>query len=273
MPIYQNTGPSAGILAEFLGCDLVMPYGNNDYRNRVHYRSQERGFKLPIPINFGCARKYLSSSSFINYNSELISDKLYCFDIFHALDIKYPKLIDPKEYNKPFLGRRNKSSQGRGIIKFEDNFEKWDRYGSDFFVEFIDGNSEHRVHVWGDNILIELNKDFSENIHSFIRNYHNGSRLIPGYIPHKDRIKILNACIDVIKYAGLTFGAVDIIIDKNDNWYILEINSSPRLSKFYALIYAHHIIKIFNLNIDLEYILDYENVSVKKIPENYYFGL
>ena len=171
----------------------------------------------------------------------------------------------------PFIGRKNKSSQGHGIIKYKPRSENYNKLGSEFFVEFIDGASEHRVHVWGKEVLIELNKDFSKNSHNFIRNYNNGSKLVPGYISSNKRLDILDACVSAVQCCGLNFGAVDIIIDKSGGWYFLEINSSPKLSRLYAMIYAQHINRFFNLGKTFDRVINLNSVTSEKIDEKYFF--
>lgn len=268
--IWQNTGPSGSKLAEILDCSVKMPhYGTQDRYNRLH--CERKGSTVLPPINYGCAMKYIPLDS-VNFNSCIIKDKLYAFKIFDALNIKYPRLIEnPEDYDDFFVGRKNNSSQGRGIVKFKPKSKKWNQYGCDFFVEYIKGKKEMRVHVWGNDILLELNKDFTNNRDTFIRNYNNGSKLVPGCINHPKRNEILQACKDAINYCGLDYGAVDIIVDEKDDWYFLEVNSAPKLSWFYAYIYAEHINKIFNLDIQFKHYIDWNELTAKKIPESFYY--
>lgn len=265
--IYQNTGPSGGKVAYLLNTSVRMPYGNSDNSN--WNREFNRENKIP-PVNFGCARKYIPLDS-INYNSEDVQDKLFCFSVFEAAGINYPKLINPENYkDKPFLGRKNKSSKGKGIIKYKSNSETWKIHNNDFYVEFLNITHEFRVHVWGEHILIELNKDFSNN-NGFIHNFDNGSKLVPGYLKHNRRDELLKMSIDAIKYCGLDFGAVDLAATEDGNIYCLEVNSSPSLAHTFGYIYALHMRRIFNLNIEFDWYID-RDFKIKKTPKSYYFG-
>jgi predicted ATP-grasp superfamily ATP-dependent carboligase len=266
--IYQNTGPSGCKLAEILDCSVTMPYNNQD-RFKKYHRERKGKIELP-PINYGCGMKAIPLNS-VNFNSQIARNKIFAFKVFKALGIKYPELIDnPADYDDYFIGRKNNSSQGQGIVKFKPKSENWNKYNSDFFVKFINGKKEMRVHVWGDYILMELNKDFGKNSHGFIRNFNYGSKLVPSYIDHKERPQILEACKKVINYCGLTYGAVDIIVDDKDDWYFLEVNSAPKLSWFYAYIYAEHINRIYNLDVKFRHYIDWKELTVKEIPEKFY---
>lgn len=266
--IYQNTGPSGGKLAHLLGCSVRMPYKNQDrYSN---WNKEVVRDRIIPPINYGCEMKYVPLEC-MNYHSELTKDKLYCFGIFEAAGIPYPKLINPEKYDKPFLGRKNNSSKGEGIVKYKAGSENWKKNKHDFYVEFINGVSEHRVYVWGNHIVAEANKDMSKNRHPFIKNFTNGSKLEVGYIKHPKRLNILDDCIAAVKYCGLDFGAIDIIIDDNNNYKILEVNSSPSFANIWGYLFAEHINRIFNLGINFEWTIDFKNKKINTPSEKFYF--
>ena len=267
--IFQNTGPSGGRLAWLLGTSVKMPYRNEE-RHTQWNKEVIRERTIPN-INYGCASHLIPDDCYNKY-AELSRDKTHCFKIFKAAGLPYPKLIDPENYDLPFLGRINSSSKGQGITKYNrvEDIKKYDR--NDFYVEFIQGISEHRVYVWENEIVAETNKDISKNIHSFIRNFNNGSKLIPGFIQHRKRLDILNASIEAVQRVGLDYGAVDLIIDRYDNYYILEVNSSPCLAKIWGCFFAYHLNRKFNLNIKFEWTVNMRKLTVEKVPEKYFFG-
>ncbi len=248
--IYQNTGPSGGKLAFLLGCSVKMPHGNQRYAADRWSQETTRDGVLPIHINYGCAKKFLPEGC-INYNSEDVQDKVYCFGIFDQHKIPHPKIItDPANYDNFFLGRKNNSSQGNGITRFKPRSENWNKRGCDFFVEYIDVEKEFRVHVIKGMAVIEFNKDFSK-CRDFIHSKQFGSKLHFGKLDHPQRYDILDASIKAVHACGLDYGAVDIISEKETGrWMILEVNSAPSLAHEIGYIYAEHFARLLDVKIN-----------------------
>jgi hypothetical protein len=96
------------------------------------------------------------------------------------------------------------------------------RYGPTFIQEFIPKKSDIRVTVIGKFIFAaEIESSICQE--SFV-----DFRKIESYdLPHK-QIKlpntIKNKCLKIVKQLGLQFGAIDLILTKNDEYIFLEIN-------------------------------------------------
>ena len=273
MLVYQISGPSGGKLAFLLNCSVKMPYGNEGYENWSC--SKERDGILPMAINYGCDRKHLpetlNQSNCLNYNSEDTGDKVKCFEIFERLGIPYPKLVtDPANFDAPFLGRENKSSQGRGITKFKPKSENWNNYGCDFFVEYIKVAQEFRVHVFKGQVVCEFNKDFS-NCDGFIHSKNFGSKLVFGRLNHPARFDIIDASIKALHGCGLDYGAVDIIADANGKWYVLEVNSAPSMAHSIGYLYAEKIAHFLGYKIEKFWTIkdDGKFVDNRRVLENF----
>ena len=257
--IMQVSGPSGGKLAFLLNCSLKMPYGNQDRYSAWNKETDREGI-LPMAINYGCEKsklpKSLNTSNCLNYNSEDVGDKVKCFEIFDSLNIPHPALIiDPANYDAPFLGRKNKSSQGNGITKFKPKSENWNKYGCDFFVEYIEVVKEFRVHIFRGQIICEFNKDFS-HCKQFIHSKQFGSKLVFGKLDSPYRYDIIDASIKALHGCGLDYGAVDIIADENGKWYILEVNSAPSMAHTIGFLYAERFSQYFNYPIDVFWTID-----------------
>lgn len=253
MSVYQNTGPSGGKLAFLLGCSVKMPHDNQN-RYEKWSREEKRDGILPMAINYGCKKeklpKSLNASNCLNFNSQDVGDKVKCFEIFDAFHIPHPQVItDPANYDGFFLGRKNNSSQGNGITKFKPRSENWNKRGSDFFVEYIEVAKEFRVHVFKGHVICEFNKDFTA-CKDFIHSKQFGSKLKFGPLDHPDRFGIIDASIKAIHGCGLDYGAVDIISDINDKWYILEVNSAPSMAHTIGFLYAERIAHFFNIELN-----------------------
>ena len=241
--IFSVSGPSGGKLAYILGCSVYHP-GGQDWEYPEFGKNVRREVNLPIAINYGCKRSELPVDC-INYDSEDGTDKTWCFKMFDAYNIPHPRLINPSGFKGRFLGRDNGKSKGYGIRRYNSG-EAYREHN--FYVEYLEGVSEHRVHVWGSHVLIELNKRFGD--HEFIQSSRFGSRMVAGYIKHKDRLKILDKSVEAVSILGLDYGAVDILVDKNNKYYVLEVNSAPSLAGIFGQIYAEHINRIMNLGVE-----------------------
>lgn len=271
--IFQQTGPSGGKLASLLNCSVKMPYNNSGYEKWC--RPTERKGILPIAINYGCDKahlpKSLNASNCLNYNSEDVGDKVKCFEIFDTLGIPHPQLVtDPANFDAPFLGRKNKSSQGNGITKFKPKSENWNKYKCDFFVEYIEVAQEFRVHVFKGQVVCEFNKDFSE-CKQFIHSKQFGSKLVFGKLNHPARFDIIDASIKALHGCGLDYGAIDIISDANGKWYILEVNSAPSMAHTIGFLYVEKFCHCYGYTIEKFWTVTQEGkiIDNRKTLENF----
>jgi len=244
-------GPSGGKLAYALKTSVVFPGPNGDNADEdapEWEKNKEREFELPVAINYGVLQanlpQELNNDNCLNYYSSRARDKVRCFKVFQEYGIPHPKLIsNPANYPKPFLGRRNKGSQGNGITKFRPNSPNWNnpKFKSDFFVEYIDIEKEFRVHVIKGLPICEFNKDFND-CPQFIHSGQFGAKLMFGAIDHPQRMDIINASVVALDRVGLDFGAVDICSERGTGkWYILEINSAPCLAHEIGYLYAENL--------------------------------
>ena len=274
--IYSVNGPSGGKLAHLLKCTVLHPdMGWNRFYGEWG-RDKVRETTIPMVINYGVKKEILIKNNVdpnncLNYNSEDVADKLKCFEIFDQYNIPHPKVItDPANYEGVFLGRKNHSSQGNGIERFEPKSEDWDKKGSDFFVEYIEVEKEFRVHVIR-GATMEFNKDISKCT-NFIHSKQYGSKLHFGALDHPDRFKIVNYSIQAVKACGLDYGAVDIIVEKGTGrWLVLEVNSAPSLANSFGYYYAQLLNHQYGLGLKFDWYINKDH-QVIKIPDPFFFG-
>lgn len=246
--IYSCGGWSGGKMAYLLGTSVSFPNGNSD-SSHCWTRNSNRQTKLKRAINLGCKKKLITQGC-VNYNSEFTQDKLAVWRAFDEQNIPHPEplLVEDIVRSKNetvFLGRKNNSSRGRGIVKYtrkewlekQLSDKKADRPEHDFYVEFLEFKSEHRIHVLHGEIVCELNK-VVENRDNFIHTAEQGCPLELGKIDHKEIELIKDYAIKSIKACKLDLGAVDIFIDTNDKIYILEVNSDPGMPGGIGYFYA-----------------------------------
>lgn len=99
------------------------------------------------------------------------------------------------------------------------------------YTQYKPKKHEYRVHVFNTSVIDVSwkRKKKNANINHKIRNYSNGWVYCRKNLPENlDRLKTI--AIETIRTMGLYFGAVDIIYNqKEDQYYVLEVNTAPGL--------------------------------------------
>ncbi|KKM76035.1 hypothetical protein LCGC14_1384150, partial [marine sediment metagenome] len=147
----------------------------------------------------------------------------------------------------PLMARKLKHARGSDIIflKTKSSMEKrWDRIKNrDFLIKYIPKKYEYRIHVLGDKVVNVCKKIHSpkaveegDYIHPHVWSKDRGWTLQT--IEEEGLIEIKVLAINAIEVLGYDFGAVDLIQGKDEKYYILEVNSAPRLNKTRRKIYV-----------------------------------
>lgn len=131
-----------------------------------------------------------------------------------------------------WLARKNVTgSAGAGIevVRKDDPFPQ-----APLYVKYVRKTTELRVHVaFGKAILVQykLRKNDNEQNENqkLIRNHDNGWVFAPRELDSVTQDVLQTAC-DAVAALGLDFGAVDLVIGRDDNKpYVLEVNTAPGL--------------------------------------------
>ena len=210
-----------------------------------HLKECEFGFEVPkedyFIINYGLYRRNA------NLNKTLVLNKKEQMELLRSGGVNIPKIYTfynqrslisrdiPKTYF-PLLARKTKHAKGTDIIFLKSRFSLRKRSkrvrNRDFFVEYIPKQKEFRVHVVGETVINVSKKIQSEN--SEIHHPHVWSS-VRGWTLETyegERVeKLSEIAIKAIKILNYDFGAVDIIIGKDEQYYVLENNSAPRLNR------------------------------------------
>lgn len=151
-------------------------------------------------------------------------------------NIRTPRVYTNKKNIEkfPILRRRLNHSRGRDIIFVEDE-ERLKTVTGDFYTEFIESIAEYVVHVFR-NECIRLSKkqpNPNEDTHDYIRSYSRGW-LCSDIFTHNPSIekKAIVEAIKAVKYLGLDFAKVDVLVDKDNKVWVLETNTCPRLNRY-----------------------------------------
>lgn len=188
-------------------------------------RLEELEYEGPI-INYGYSG--YSNNDVINPPSALRNavNKREALEILDDEDI--PTLLTERPYSFPIVGRPDFHSMGRWFyicwnprdVRIAMNHR---RHPATHFMEYLTGFREFRVHIVnGESIKI------SEKIGG--GNYHSGATYQYPNFEHMNPLRQLAK--DAVEALELDFGAVDIIY--KDKFYVLEVNSAPRLTDEYS---------------------------------------
>jgi len=124
---------------------------------------------------------------------------------------------------------------GRGIVVVREG-EIHPR--APLYVKYIKKGAEYRVHVFKDEVIFVQQKRKKSNVtqtedQSLIRSHANGWVFAENNITFKNQEQescLKAMCVRAVSVLGLDFGAVDVIVGKNDGLpYILEVNTAPGL--------------------------------------------
>ena len=133
---------------------------------------------------------------------------------------------DTTEWEKVVVRHELRGSAGSGIEVVRQGEELPD---APMYVEFIKKNAEYRVHVFAGEVIDITQKrrirDFDEESRvPYIRNHANGWVFSRNNIDYREDIQ--EVALDSVRALGLDFGGVDVIIGRDDNPYILEVNTA-----------------------------------------------
>lgn len=226
MFILRRTGGiSAKELAGICGAKCGKKVGKNNLKDFI--------------INYGEQYNQANLNKNVNFN------KVDVHLFLEKNGIKVPKLyrknekIDDKSF--PLLARKNYHSKGRDIIYIKDKnaLKELNNSGKnyDYLIQYIEKVAEYRVHILeGYTKIVNIKVNNEEKRDEIVRNRGRGWIQIEYNGEFYDKlVEIGEEVTDLLEY---DFAVIDIIRDKKNNLYVLEINSAPGLEKRKLKIYA-----------------------------------
>lgn len=217
-----------------------------------HLKDCESGFEIPegdyFVVNYGLYKRNA------NLNKTLVLNKKEQMELLRNGGINIPKVYTfPNQTTLisreipllyfPLLARKIKHAKGTDIIFLDSRLSLRKRSkrvrNRDFFVEYIPKKTEFRVHVVGDSVINVSKKIKSEN--SEFHHPHVWSS-VKGWTLETyegEKVESLSElALKTIKILNYDFGAVDIIVGEDDKYYVLEVNSAPRLNRTRRKLYT-----------------------------------
>lgn len=167
-------------------------------------------------------------------------DKLATLELFAANDVPVPNHSDnPDAIRFPAIGRSRNHFGGNGMKLYLQRLDVGRIGESDYYIECIPKRQELRVHIaFGKSIRMSekrFNPNERERYDPLRWNHRFGMLFAKPIFDESDLDiagnrklvrKIAKAAVQVL---GLDFGAVDMVLDENNGWYVLEVNTAPAL--------------------------------------------
>ena len=226
---YKKGSKSAKALAVRLG-ELL---GNKVYRVETGYKQR----RPTTVINWGCSKYTIQAQRIWNANAPQAGNKLVAFNQLKG-KCNVPEFTDKRDTAASWtrdggvvVCRSILNGHSGAGISLHKNTD--DLVDVPLYVKYIPKKKEYRVHIaFGKLIDVQQKKKregFPKEETNFqVRNHHTG------WVYCRDNIEVNPELINQAKLAcnalGLDFGAVDIIWnEKQDKYYVLEVNTAPGL--------------------------------------------
>lgn len=210
------------------------------FKRREHTFKRYRGQNTfgGLVVNWGCTPTQLRALTgvAVDWNADISvsTSKQRAFEI---LKDKVPIPEFKKKWEPGldgrWLARKDYLSGGEGIEILEAGAQPESPY--DFLVKYIPKQHEMRLHVFGDKIIHEQFKYIDAGCGALIRNHAQGARFsakpLEAHLGDGVAEQCRQIAIKTLECLGLQFGAVDMIITKRNNIFVLEVNTAPGLSE------------------------------------------
>ncbi|KKL52597.1 hypothetical protein LCGC14_2283850 [marine sediment metagenome] len=218
-----------------------------------HLKNCEGGYNIPEDVNFlvNYGHGILSSA---DLNGRIVSNKLTQLQIFRRYGLRTPDFYDidwnrSRSYTYPLVARKYHHARGTEaiFIKTRGSWRKRTRRVNTrhYFVEYIPKETEFRVHVLGnDAVGISTKSAFEDRPHPHIWSRDRGWQQIDYNGRHSETLRDLG--IKACRALGYDFGAVDIMLGRDGLFYLLEVNSAPRLNRRRRVLYCDYFRRKYN---------------------------
>ena len=205
-----------------------------------------------IVINWGNSRLpqwHNESVEYINHPDAVAQavNKITCFKVLQTHGISIPEFTaehDEALFWEGIVYARHRinahSGEGLQIVRPEDT----EFPHAPLYTKAIKSKAEYRVHVFDGQVIDYRKKsrrydDEATEEQRMVRNLGNGWVFRSDNLRRLERVEQLG--IDAVEALGLTFGAVDIIMDENGSVYVLEVNCAPAIEEQTLGNYLHAI--------------------------------
>lgn len=166
------------------------------------------------------------------------SNKLSAFRAMQAAGVRIPEFTHDINVAKGWIGNERivlcrtllRANSGRGIVVAKTEAEL---VSAPLYVKYIRKEKEFRLHVFKGQVIDFVEKrrrsgfDANPVYSRYIRSYEKGWIMARDNVVLTDETKA--EAVKAVAALGLDFGAVDVVMDRNNKPVILEVNSAPGL--------------------------------------------
>lgn len=168
------------------------------------------------------------------YNVAIAANKLKTFQELIFNDVATPPFTTSKKAAKEaiklygsviFCRTTLTGNSGAGIVIATKPEEIVD---APLYTYWVDKKREYRIHVFDGKVIMQQIKAKKKGVDGdkYVHNHSNGY-VFAFNLQEEIPECVVEESIKAVKALGLDFGAVDAMIDKDGNPYILEVNTAP----------------------------------------------
>jgi glutathione synthase/RimK-type ligase-like ATP-grasp enzyme len=219
--------PSIKAIMNLMDVDCTLLKGREQI-NRTRFNSGDKIIRWATQLQFNTnhAKIFNLSKGIVN-----ASNKAKARQIFQENNVSCPiTWFDDYTIQYPVIARPSHHRKGEQFFIIE-NQRQMNIYGNiDFYYsQIIDKTNEYRVHVGHGKVLLIHEKPLLEG--EIRANQHITGLSWGNVLRWEDyRKNLCKLACDAVKVLGLDMGAVDIIKDRENNYYVLEVNTAPTLN-------------------------------------------
>ncbi len=230
MLIIYKRGTILSRLARRLGIEVYFPTDDILIRRRN---------QLQPHVNWGWAGSLRGAEKVLNRDLSICRSKVKTFKEFQEAKLPHPRwsesldeLLRECQEGRTIFLRRDGLTGGEGITPFRVG-EPIPEARWDFAVERVSCSRELRIHVFCGRVIAEQVKlvppGNTNPIHSFKNGCTFSTQQLDRFLTPSLLERARSLCIKAVEAAKLDFGAVDLILNKREDFYLLEVNSAPGL--------------------------------------------
>lgn len=189
------------------------------------------------------------------------SNKLAAFETWARLEddsVQYPRFTTSQVEAQAWanagdvvFGRTRSGFKGRGITVYQPNTALGHH---ELYTLGIPTTREYRLHVVGSEV-VRVQRKYPTVVgtdSAWIKNH------AAGFVFRQPRLalhtKRTAMAVAAVKALGLDFGAVDLLVDRSDGTFVLEVNTAPACSPLTATAYVSALAKLIEAKSNGDYV-------------------
>ena len=197
-------------------------------------------FDNSVIIRWGTREDIKASNSIIYNNTKAIANatnKLVSRQLFAEKGVNAPRLLNHIDDYKDgiIIARPFVHSKGKNFVVLNNKQELQDHWRNGwYYSEFVDKTREFRIHVGHSKVIAVMEKHNPKNgstaWNRAINDTEPFTRISQTQSDEQNLLSVMQEAIKAVNTLGLDMGGVDVMLDKNNIAYVLEVNTAPTLN-------------------------------------------